>query len=236
MLVEVGGKESAQNFNRLLLNDSYHVLHEPSNSDRGIDMCYLLHKRVQANYSLISHRNYQLPNQKFFSRDLLQLNLNWNSQHRISFFLTHLKSKLSKSNDFEGKTQRSAEITGIISLVKAHQEAFPQTPFVLAGDLNSNLDDNTSEPEAHRLKTELGLEDIFNILNVLPEERFTYLHFKHGGKAYASQLDYVLMPCLFAQIVKSAILDRYDAPIPTNFKSKQLLPSDHYPIIFLLNF
>lgn len=57
MLCEVGGKESLANFSRFFLNDEYvpHLLE--GNSDRGIDIGYLVRRDLPFKYDLISHKH-----------------------------------------------------------------------------------------------------------------------------------------------------------------------------------
>lgn len=70
MITEVGGPESLSNFAKYLLNDEFFALSLPSNSDRGIDLGYLVRKNIPYELELHTHIDYPLPlPAKRFSRD-----------------------------------------------------------------------------------------------------------------------------------------------------------------------
>ena len=57
MMCEVGGVESLANFSRLFLHDRYAVHLIEGNSDRGIDLGYLVRKSLPFHYDLRSHKH-----------------------------------------------------------------------------------------------------------------------------------------------------------------------------------
>jgi hypothetical protein len=57
MLCEVGGRESLINFSRLFLGDRYTAHLLEGNSDRGIDLGYLVKRSLPFSYDLISHKH-----------------------------------------------------------------------------------------------------------------------------------------------------------------------------------
>ena len=57
MLCEVGGVESLANFSRLFLHDRYAVHLIEGNSDRGIDLGYLVRKSLPFHYDVRSHKD-----------------------------------------------------------------------------------------------------------------------------------------------------------------------------------
>ncbi|HVK61048.1 MAG TPA: hypothetical protein VM432_05840, partial [Bdellovibrionales bacterium] len=95
MLCEVGGKESLENFAQHFLGGEYTVHLLEGNSDRGIDIGYLVKKSLPFRYDLISHKqrsiDFLYPHEKLsqetgygdlrsakvashrFSRDVLEL-------------------------------------------------------------------------------------------------------------------------------------------------------------------
>lgn len=103
MLSEVGGRESLANFSRYFLKDKYvpHLIE--GNSDRGIDLGFLVRRSLPLKYDLISHKNRKLdflyPHEKLsketgythlrsgrvtshrFSRDVLELRCYAESQY-----------------------------------------------------------------------------------------------------------------------------------------------------------
>ena len=56
MLCEVGGRESLANFSRYFLGDEYLVHLIEGNSDRGIDLGYLVRRKLPFKYDLVSHK------------------------------------------------------------------------------------------------------------------------------------------------------------------------------------
>ena len=61
MLCEVGGHESLNNFNRLFLDDKYHTALIEGNSDRNIDVGFLIKKERKLNYtSFVQNYEYRL--------------------------------------------------------------------------------------------------------------------------------------------------------------------------------
>ncbi|MCB0356805.1 MAG: hypothetical protein KDD40_07340, partial [Bdellovibrionales bacterium] len=86
ILSEVGGKESLDNYNKFFLEDKFHVQLIEGNSDRGIDIGYLIKKDLDLNFLLISHKerplhflyDHERDSQKkshYFSRDVAELRL-----------------------------------------------------------------------------------------------------------------------------------------------------------------
>ena len=59
-LSEVGGRESLANFSRYFLGDRYAPHLIEGNSDRGIDLGFLVKKNLPLKYDLISHKNRKL--------------------------------------------------------------------------------------------------------------------------------------------------------------------------------
>lgn len=93
-LNEVGGLESIHNFNKYFLKNSYVPYLIEGNSDRGIDIGYLIHRRLPYRFEVITHKdrplNFLYPHEKqmelgsipssastlkshYFSRDCLEL-------------------------------------------------------------------------------------------------------------------------------------------------------------------
>lgn len=60
MLSEVGGRESLANFSRYFLRDRYAPYLIEGNSDRGIDLGFLVKKNLPLKYDLISHKSRKL--------------------------------------------------------------------------------------------------------------------------------------------------------------------------------
>ena len=119
LLIEVGGSESLNNFNKYFLDDAYEVFTSASNSDRGIDLGFMVKKEIASFFEFSAYVDNLLSNQKKFSRGVFELKLKKEEEIKMIFLLTHLKSKLNlKKLDFEGRGQRQAET---MELAKIYQ-------------------------------------------------------------------------------------------------------------------
>jgi hypothetical protein len=134
MLSEVGGKESLVNFNKHFLNEEYEVLLLEGNSDRGIDLGYLVKKNLGLKPEVESHKKRPIwflyprelkeykkitrKNSLKFSRDVLELKLKKDDETWMIFLLVHLKSKLDMDKkDFEGRARRQAELKELVNFL-----------------------------------------------------------------------------------------------------------------------
>src|SRR4051812_21991042 len=114
MLCEIGGPESLANFNNLFLNQQYSPVVIEGNSDRSIDVGFLIKKNQPFYYDLVSNKNrpinYLYPHERDpsmpgikvtshkFSRDAVELRLFQKNRDNpfLVIILTHLKSPLDK--------------------------------------------------------------------------------------------------------------------------------------------
>jgi exonuclease III len=232
-LVEVGGKESLNNFNKHFLNNEYIVYHHPSNSDRGIDIGYLVSKDLQAEISFQHYNNDFLDNDIKFSRGLLHLSLKINGQ-RLDYFLCHLKSKLDKEKkDFEGRNQRKLEVSYICNIIESLKDV--KSHIVCLGDMNGIIYKDETEFELQQF-SKIGLQDVLEHKNIDIDNRTSYIYFDRGQKAFKMQLDYALINELGAQKLLDAKILNFEGKTltnhPQNLKEKFALPSDHYPLFF----
>ena len=242
MLTEVGGKESLENFNQYFLEDKYNVLLEASNSDRGIDLGYLVKKSLPYTPELISHTKAKLDNGKKFARGVFELRLLDGNKPVFINFLTHLKSKLDmKKQDFEGRSQRVAEVKYLKKLYRKRMNEFLDIPICVSGDLNAIIYKDETEPELKTLLEDTNLLDVFEILDRDLKDRITYCYFDSRRDRFDMQLDYILMPKKFKNALnpfETHVLS-FDpnSPIfyPDSLQEKLALPSDHYPIQCKIN-
>ena len=243
MLVEVGGKESLDNFNQYFLNQEYEVYHAPSNSDRGIDMGYLVKKSLLREYQFRfkAHTKMKLNNGKLPSRGFLQLNILKQDEIILTFLLTHLKSKLDlKKVDFEGRGQRAAEVAFLTKFYNKHKN---QCPIIIAGDFNGIItDEKETEPELLPLITNCDLIDVLGWQNHPPEQRATYYYFTSRGKT-PMQLDYILVPrshadnlCKLgsAKVIDTTYLSSLGKGEVSSLEQRNRLISDHFPVEVVL--
>lgn len=157
MLSEVGGRESLANFSRYFLNDRYvpHLIE--GNSDRGIDLGFLVKRGLPLKYDLISHKNRKLdflyPHERMsketgythirsgrvtghrFSRDVVELRCyadqDGDLETRPEFILmqVHLKSPLDKDRiDPGGRDRRRAELEMLVQIYGEVRAEFGAKP------------------------------------------------------------------------------------------------------------
>jgi endonuclease/exonuclease/phosphatase family metal-dependent hydrolase len=251
LLVEVGGEESLNNFNQYFLNNLYDVYTIEGNSDRGIELGYLVKKSLHGQRLLQSHRdrplNFAYPSDKknkikrtyYFSRDVLQLDLVLAKQS-ITFLLIHLKSKLDKDRiDPQGYLRREAELKELIRLyleLKSRSSA----PIVVAGDFNGIAQKADTDVEFRDLYSLTQLEDCLEMFHRPEKERYTHLHMPPSGRIVINQIDYVFTEKSHKHLkvdnaqVLYLVEDYLSADPAQLFKFKRNLPSDHFPYLFEL--
>lgn len=235
-LVEVGGKESLENFNKLFLDSKYKIFHYPSNSDRGIDTGFLIKESI-AHFCNLKHLNNNvLDNKKKFSRGLLKLNLQYNEKNYF-FLLCHLKSKLDiKKEDFEGRGQRFAEVKEIVKETNWLKKFDPDSSVCVLGDFNGIIFRDETEQELIPFQNN-GLIDLLERNKTESIDRTTYVFFKRNNQdRFSMQLDYALVNHNFFKTVEDAYIcdfSGYKSPLlPKTLKEKKKLPSDHFPYYF----
>lgn len=243
MLIEVGGSQSLENFNHYFLNNNYQIYFAPSNSDRGIDLGYLVKKSLHEKFEFkfTPHVKVKLKKGRMPARGFFQLDCIHKNKTVLTYILTHLKSKLDiKKEDFEGRTQRGAEVEYLIKFYKRFGQSHP---IILAGDLNGIIYKDETEPELQKLINECNLIDVLEIEQIPVEQRATYLYFKTGGQKIPMQLDYILLQEKFSHLVvadSAQVVDtsyqvpRLSSGIQT-LDDRQRLISDHFPLEVLLN-
>jgi endonuclease/exonuclease/phosphatase family metal-dependent hydrolase len=242
MLTEVGGPESLHNFSRFLLKDQYASYSLPSNSDRGIDLGYLVKKTLPYKVDLHSHIDYILPEPaRRFSRDVLRLDLIENDHIKLVLLLVHIKSKLDmQKKDFEGRRRRVLEVKGLIEIYKSLEAK--NVPVLIGGDFNGHAGEKDTEEEFRQIYEQTDLKDIAYLAQVPEEERFSYIYFNRGGNRFVQQIDYLFISDKYAPLIipSECLFPRYKTveglalPIPKRMEQKNILPSDHYPFLATL--
>ena len=260
MLCEVGGLQSLDLFNSRHLNNAYFTALLPGNSDRGIEMGYLINKRFAHFHQIISHKekhldfNYpheitehqntgkKLKNHRF-SRDIAELRLTKDGKLEYIILLVHLKSKLDKDGvDFNGQLRRKAELQALVDHYNFRRLEFPGVPVIVAGDFNGQAQRLSTEPEFTSLYEKTDLEDVLEVIKEPAERRFSYFHFNRDYIREASQLDYIMLPPELHALVEkeeSGIYHYRDQhgvvlPYPQDSFQRYALPSDHYPVVVTL--
>ncbi|MDO9180856.1 MAG: hypothetical protein Q7U04_00540 [Bacteriovorax sp.] len=266
MMCEVGGLESLDLFNTKYLNSEYITSLRKGNSDRGIEMGYLIKKDFAFNTEHISHAhesiefNYHfeimenknmlpglLPHPPHkFSRDISELRILKDDQVVMILLLVHLKSKWDRDGvDFNGKERRKAELKALVKTYNRLRAEFNfKVPVVISGDLNGVAQKGLQEPEFDDLYTQTDLEDVLEVIDEPHERRLTFFYFSKDQVREAFQLDYILLPPELHALVKKEdsgiylFRDQHDTPLtyPKENYQRYALPSDHYPIVASLNF
>lgn len=262
MLCEVGGFESLKNFNRLFLDDAYHVALLEGNSDRNIDVGYLINKSASFKYDLRSHKErplsflypheqlskktgYPIKGQsQFFSRDCAELRVYSTIAQKpeLIILLTHLKSRLDPERiDPGGTERRAAELRTCLEIYKDVRLQNPDVPVIFAGDMNGFAGRTKTDAEFEPLYKETDLEDVLEVANVSPEKRSTFYQIKNA-RVDGRQIDYCFISKHLRNYLntESAAVYRYqdefgfDIAAPRHLEDKLRLPSDHYPLFFTL--
>ena len=221
MMCEVGGVESLTNFSRLFLHDRYsaHILE--GNSDRGIDLGYLVKRSLPFTYDLNSHKHraidFLYPHEVLsketgydklarhsshkFSRDVLELRVHEDGldQPVMIILLVHLKSQLDRARiDPGGRDRRRAELEKLITIYQELDQEFEsKVPILLTGDFNGLAAKPTPDQEFEGLYERSPLRDVLDVAGVARDERFTHMQLSGRNKPGRNkQLDYIFIPPL----------------------------------------
>ncbi len=220
MLCEVGGVESLANFSRLFLNDAYSVHLIEGNSNRGIDLGYLVKKSLPFRYDLNSHKHRtidflyphevqsketgygklaRLSSHKF-SRDVLELRVHEEGSETpvLIILLVHLKSQLDRTRiDPGGRDRRRAELEKLVTIYgELDQEFKGEVPIIMTGDFNGIASQPQPDQEFEGLYARSPLQDVLEVAAVAVDERFTHMQLGASRNRVGrnKQLDYIFVP------------------------------------------
>lgn len=250
MLCEMGGLDSLDLFNTKYLNSQYYTALLKGNSDRGIEMGYLIKKNVPYTYQHFSHANASIEfnyafeieeNKKLlpglglshpphkFSRDISELRLQRENQVVMILLLVHLKSKWDRDGvDWLGKERRKAELKALVKTYNRLRAEFNfEIPIVVAGDLNGIAQKGIQETEFDDLYNFTDLEDVLEVIKEPYERRLSFFHFGKENNREACQLDYILLPkVLHSKVLKEdsgiyLFRDTHGVPLPYPKESYQ---------------
>ncbi len=231
MFCEVGGIESLKNFNHLFMNDCYSPVLIEGNSDRNIDVGYLIRKNTPFFFDILSNKsrliNYLYPHERLslqsgyplankeisvshkFSRDVAELRLFTSDKEKpfLMILLTHLKSRLDRDRiDPNGFERRQAELKTLLEIYKELELAHPLVPIVVAGDFNGNASPAETDEEFKDLYTLTGLKDVFELALLKPEDRATFYQVKNNTRTEGRQIDFCfLSPTLQAHLNHNSV-------------------------------
>lgn len=263
MLCEVGGIESLNTFNKLFLQDQYQVALIEGNSDRNIDVGFLIKKNAPYFFDITTNKNRPLnflyPHEttskrtgypikgstQYFSRDCAELRLFTTKREEpfMILLLTHLKSRLDPERiDPGGSERRSAELRTCLNIYSELKSENPSVPIIFSGDMNGFAGRPNTDSEFLPIYNETDLVDVLELAEVPIEKRASFYQIKNGGRSEGKQIDYCfLSDNLKNQVIKtSAYVFRYkdefnfEIDPPKTLEDKGKLASDHYPIFFEL--
>ncbi|HWU44687.1 MAG TPA: hypothetical protein VN132_14645, partial [Bdellovibrio sp.] len=236
MLCEVGGYESLKNFNLLFMNDLYSPVLLEGNSDRNIDVGFLIRKNAPYYFDLLSNKhrpiNYLYPHEREslthgypikggrithshkFSRDVVELRLFKQDKEKpfMIVLLTHLKSRLDPERiDPNGFERRQAELRTLLEIYKELETVHPQVPIMIAGDFNGNAGVLETDEEFREIYASTKLLDVFEVAKLPAEKRATFYQVKNNSRTEGRQIDFTfLSPLLQTQLkTGSALAYRY---------------------------
>ena len=218
MLCEVGGSESLNNFNHLFLDSKYSTALVEGNSDRNIDVGFLIRKNLGFYFDLQSNKdrpiNYLYPHERAeldahfldrdekppaslkFSRDAAELRLFTREVDKpfLMILLTHLKSRLDPERiDPQGFERRQAELLTLLEIQKEMRQKNPETPLIVAGDFNGHAGLPKPDPEFETLYVKTDLRDILELSETPLAERATYYQLRNNYKAEGRQIDFCFL-------------------------------------------
>jgi exonuclease III len=259
MLAEVGGPESLANFNHLFLKNRYSPVLVEGNSNRNIDVGYLIRKNMGFYYDLVSNKgrpiNYLYPHERQsqpsppshrFSRDVAELHLFTKDRERpfLLFFLAHLKSRLDPEGiDPNGFERRQAELKTLTEIYNEAEKKYAgKIPIIVAGDFNGNASQKNTDTEFKPLYETTRLLDVCELAQLPADKTATYFQVGRNSRVDGRQIDYsFLSPRAAEFLVKESVkIYRYKdhlgaaLPPPSTLDAKMILPSDHYPLLFEL--
>jgi endonuclease/exonuclease/phosphatase family metal-dependent hydrolase len=228
ILTEVGGADSLNNFNKYFLNNQYDVVLREGNSSRGIEIGFLINKKLKMKSKIYSNKKILLDNGKKFSRSIAELQLSNKEGVQLVLLGVHLKSKHHQEKDFEGIEQRTLELSSLKKHVNLVKEKY-NVPVIIGGDFNCSRADYEFNDFAD------SFFEFHELKGSTPEEACTYVYFKNNKVLF--QLDYLFCTDKNVINLKDSYTYRFkneygdNLGIPDTFSEKKMMPSDHFPVV-----
>lgn len=216
-LNEVGGQESLENFNKHFLGGRYKPFLMEGNSDRGIDIGYLVRNDFPFKTELRTHKNRPLnflyPHERetnlylegmepervikthYFSRDCAELRIfDEGPTPKLIILLVHLKSKLDPDGiDPEGKERRMAEVKTLMDIYREiRAEYSPSIPTIVTGDFNGSARKGGRGEEFSELE-KTDLESVIDIVGHEGEMATTQIQFSRSSGVQFLQIDFLFV-------------------------------------------
>lgn len=247
ILQEVEGIQALRHFNQFFLRNLYHELVIAGNDTRGIEIAFLIKKDLKLKYKFTTNKHIlaqsssELNPTPLFSRDLPVLHL-WPSMASgtdppsLIIMGNHLKSQRNRKGDIKSVAFRSEQARKIAEITQDYQQIFPNTPIILGGDFNADL--NTSLEFSALFHNGL-FKDAFDLVEgpLKAFARVTHTFHPLNGSTVLNQLDGFLINSPGRSKVKDIKVYRYinsdgtPRALPQNNAQRDQNPSDHYPVI-----
>ncbi|WP_372654838.1 hypothetical protein [Halobacteriovorax sp.] len=219
-LCEVGGEDSLKNLVEVYLDNNYLYSLMPGNSERGIELAYLIKKGSEYTFKHLTHKrrplNFNYPHEEkenhyqmsmgkkrvypshLPSRDIAELRVFKEGSEKPFLILlgVHLKSQLDKEGiDFGGRLRRAAEFKQLVETYNVLNKRYHQkVPILLLGDFNGKACREETDPEFQKIYESTDLEDVLEVINEPKEARVSIHIFDKQGKDQGHQLDYIFVP------------------------------------------
>lgn len=226
LVCEVGGEESLKNFNHYFMNQAYLAALIEGNSDRNIDVGFLIKKNLPFFFDIHTNKNrpinYLYPHERTslqngypvkggkitsshkFSRDCAELHLFTKNQEEPFFIilLTHLKSRLDPERiDPQGFERRQAELLAALEIFSELKAKHSEIPIMLAGDFNGNAAKLNTDNEFLPLYQQTELEDVLEISQVATQDRATFYQVRSGTRTDGKQIDFCFIEKRFSRLL-----------------------------------
>ncbi|MGZ3774831.1 MAG: endonuclease/exonuclease/phosphatase family protein [Pseudobdellovibrionaceae bacterium] len=237
MFCEVGGFESLKNFSTYFMDGAYSPCLVEGNSERNIDVGFLVRKNLLFYFDLQSNKNrpinYLYPHEREsllkgypvkggklppgshkFSRDVAELRLFTQDKEKpfLIILLAHLKSRLDPERiDPNGFERRQAELRTLLEIYKELEIVHPDLPIIIAGDFNGNASQLNTDEEFKEIYSTTSLKDILEVSDTPVEKRATFYQVRNGSRSEGRQIDFAFLSPSAQLLIKdsSAYVHRY---------------------------
>lgn len=253
---EVGGENSLNIFCKDFLKDNYQSSVMKGNSERGIQVGFLIKKGLPYRYEHFTHKNRKInflysyekeENQLVqsrggvpvndshcFSRDIAELRVYKGDKLALIIFQVHLKSKKDRDGfDPEGIGKRSAELNTLVKLYRTMRDRF-QVPIIVGGDFNGTISETGGDRELSPI-LDTDLKDILELTGA--EKKGTHIHFGPNRQKTELQFDYLFSSKELHTTINPnesgihSYTNNYgDILCPTRPYELYNMPSDHFPL------
>lgn len=179
------------------------------------------------------------PGNRRLSRDIPALFLEDGPDVKLVILLVHLKSGFDTAGvDVDGKVRRGAELDALIEIYHKYEaELGPHIPIILTGDFNGRAGRQETAKEFLSIYDKTHFEDVLEIRELPAYDRISQMTFIRS-QLIAQQLDFMFVAKSFHDRVEDAYVYRFryeddqsEIALPSSFRDRSQLPSDHYPLV-----